>query len=162
MQRAILDLWVGIFVVAGLAALLFLALKVGNMSGYDSRTAYTVKAEFDNIGGLKSRAPIKCAGVVVGRVTGIGFDAKTYEAVVSMSLDSHNKFPKDTSASIMTSGLLGEQYVSLDAGGDEQMLAEGDTLTITQGAIVLENLIGKFLYNKSSSDTQDAATDKVK
>jgi phospholipid/cholesterol/gamma-HCH transport system substrate-binding protein len=154
MQRATLDLWVGIFVVAGLAAILFLALKVGNMGAFDSAQSYVVKASFDNIGGLKIRAPVKSAGVVVGRVSDIGFDGASYEASVSLSLDARYKFPKDTSASIMTSGLLGEQYVALEAGGDQKMLAGGDTLKITQGAVVLENLIGQVLYNKA--DTSDA------
>ncbi|OYY92567.1 MAG: outer membrane lipid asymmetry maintenance protein MlaD [Hydrogenophilales bacterium 28-61-23] len=151
MQRATIDLWVGIFVVAGIVAILFLALKVGNLGGYDSSETYAVKASFDNIGGLKARAPVKSAGVVVGRVAEIGFDPKTYEATVTLSLNTHYPFPKDTSASIMTSGLLGEQYIALDAGGSEKMLANGDALKITQGAVVLENLIGQFLYNKSDS-----------
>lgn len=149
MQRATLDFWVGIFVVAGLGALLFLALKVGNMSGFDSGQTYTVKAGFENIGGLKPRAPVKSAGVVVGRVSEIGFDTHTYEAQVTMKLDARYKFPKDTSAAIMTSGLLGEQYIALEAGGDSRMLADGDKLKLTQGAVVLENLIGQFLYNKA-------------
>ena len=151
MQRATLDLWVGIFVVAGLGALLFLALKVGNMSGFDSGNTYTVKAEFENVGGLKPRAPIKSAGVVVGRVSGITFDNQSYEAVVSMNLDKRYSFPRDTSAAIMTSGLLGEQYIALEAGGEEKMLAEGDSMKLTQGAVVLENLIGQFLYNKADT-----------
>jgi phospholipid/cholesterol/gamma-HCH transport system substrate-binding protein len=151
MQRATLDLWVGIFVVAGLGALLFLALKVGNMTGFDSASTYTVRAKFENIGGLKPRAPIKSAGVVVGRVSDISFDNGSYEAVVSMKLDSRFKFPKDTSAAIMTSGLLGEQYIALEAGGEEKMLADGDSLKLTQGAVVLENLIGQFLYHKADS-----------
>lgn len=157
MQRATLDLWVGIFVVAGLGALLFLALKVGNMTGFESGTAYTVKAEFENIGGLKPRAPIKSAGVVVGRVSDISFDNDSYEAVVSMKLDERFKFPTDTSAAIMTSGLLGEQYIALEAGGESKMLAEGDSLKLTQGAVVLENLIGQFLYNKADSASEGAA-----
>jgi phospholipid/cholesterol/gamma-HCH transport system substrate-binding protein len=151
MQRATLDLWVGIFVVAGLGALLFLALKVGNMSGFDSGNTYTVKAKFENIGGLKPRAPVKSAGVVVGRVSDINFDNQSFEAVVSMKLDARYKFPRDTSASIMTSGLLGEQYIALEAGGEEKMLADGDSLKLTQGAVVLENLIGQILYNKADS-----------
>ncbi len=158
MQRATLDLWVGIFVVAGIVAILFLALKVGNLGNFDSSETYVVKASFDNIGGLKARAPVKSAGVVVGRVAEIGFDPKSYEATVTISLDTRYPFPKDSSASIMTSGLLGEQYVALDAGGDAKMLANGDTLRITQGAVVLENLIGQFLYNKgdSAADTPAA------
>jgi phospholipid/cholesterol/gamma-HCH transport system substrate-binding protein len=154
MQRAILDLWVGIFVVAGIAAILFLALRVGNMGSFDSGQAYVVKASFDNIGGLKVRAPVKSAGVVVGRVSDIAFDGVSYEASVSLSLDARYKFPKDTSAAVMTSGLLGEQYIALEAGGDEKKLAQGDTLKITQGAVVLENLIGQFLYNKADSGTK--------
>jgi phospholipid/cholesterol/gamma-HCH transport system substrate-binding protein len=157
MQRTTLDLWVGIFVVAGLGALLFLALKVGNMTGFDSGNAYTVKAEFENIGGLKPRAPIKSAGVVVGRVSDISFNNESYEAEVSMNLDARFKFPRDTSAAIMTSGLLGEQYIALEAGGEEKMLAEGDSLKLTQGAVVLENLIGQFLYNKADSAGEGAA-----
>jgi phospholipid/cholesterol/gamma-HCH transport system substrate-binding protein len=151
MQRATLDLWVGLFVVAGIVAVLFLALKVGNLGGFDNGETYMVKASFDNIGGLKARAPVKSAGVVVGRVAEIAFDPKTYEAIVTLSLDTRYPFPKDTSASIMTSGLLGEQYIALEAGGDEKMLASGDALKITQGAVVLENLIGQFLYNKNDS-----------
>jgi len=157
MQRATLDLWVGLFVMAGIAAVLFLALKVGNLGGYDSSETYQVKASFDNIGGLKPRAPVKSAGVVVGRVAEIGFDPKTYEATVTLSVSARYPFPKDSSASIMTSGLLGEQYIALEAGGDEKMLADGDALKITQGAVVLENLIGQFLYNKSESETPAAS-----
>ena len=156
MQRATLDLWVGIFVVAGLAALLFLALKVSNMTGFDSGRSYTVKAEFENIGGLKPRAPVKSAGVVVGRVSAISFDNQTYEAVVSLKLGEQYKFPRDTSAAIMTSGLLGEQYVSLEAGGESKMLADGDSLKLTQGAVVLENLIGQFLYNRENGGATNA------
>ncbi len=157
MQRATLDLWVGIFVVAGIVAILFLALKVGNLGNFENGETYVVKASFDNIGGLKARAPVKSAGVVVGRVAEIGFDPKSYEATVTISLDSRYPFPKDSSASIMTSGLLGEQYVALDAGGDTKMLANGDTLRITQGAVVLENLIGQFLYNKGDSAADTSA-----
>ena len=149
MQRTVIDIWVGLFVVAGLAAILFLALKVGNMTGLQSGTTYTVKAGFDNIGGLKPRAPVKSAGVVVGRVAEIGFDNQSYEATVTLHVDGRYQFPKDTSAAIMTSGLLGEQYIALEAGGDENKLKDGDKLKITQGAVVLENLIGQFLYNKA-------------
>jgi len=161
MQRATLDLWVGIFVVAGIVAILFLALRVGNMGSFDSASTYTVKASFDNIGGLKARAPIKSAGVVVGRVSEISFDSTLYEATVSMSLDSRYKFPRDTSAAIMTSGLLGEQYVALEAGGEEKMLASGDSLKLTQGAVVLENLIGQFLYSKSEGEGGGSAAGKL-
>ena len=149
MKRAVLDLWVGVFVAAGLAALLFLAFKVGSMGTFNAADSYTIKASFDNIGGLKVRAPVKSSGVVVGRVAEIQFDNKAFEAVVVMKLDSRYRFPKDTSAGIMTSGLLGEQYIALEAGGDEQMLAAGESLKLTQGAVVLENLIGQFLYSKA-------------
>jgi phospholipid/cholesterol/gamma-HCH transport system substrate-binding protein len=156
MQRATLDLWVGIFVVMGIVAILFLALKVGNLGSFDNSETYSVKASFDNIGGLKVRAPVKSAGVVVGRVTEIGFDPKDYEAMVTITLNTRYPFPKDTSASIMTSGLLGEQYVALEAGGSDKKLANGDVLKITQGAVVLENLIGQFLYNKGDSAANSA------
>ncbi|MCU0933282.1 MAG: outer membrane lipid asymmetry maintenance protein MlaD [Thiobacillaceae bacterium] len=152
MQRATLDLWVGFFVAVGLAAMLFLALKVGNMGAFDSAKTYEVKASFENIGGLKARAPVKSAGVVVGRVSDISFDTETYEASVTLKLDARYPFPRDSSASIMTSGLLGEQYVALEAGGDEKMLANGERLKLTQGAVVLENLIGQFLYNKAEGE----------
>jgi phospholipid/cholesterol/gamma-HCH transport system substrate-binding protein len=157
MQRATLDLWVGIFVVVGILAILFLALKVGNMGAFDSAQTYVVKASFDNIGGLKVRAPVKSAGVVVGRVSDVSFDSAAYEAIVSLNLDARYKFPKDTSAAIMTAGLLGEQYIALDAGGDDKMLAPGDAIKLTQGAVVLENLIGQFLYNKADEGAKEAA-----
>ena len=154
MKKSTLDLWVGIFVTAGLGALMFLALRVGNLSAFDNSEVYTVKAAFENIGGLKVRAPVKGAGVVVGRVSEIRFDNKTYEAEVVMTLNAQYRFPKDTSAAIMTSGLLGEQYIALEAGGDSKMLSSDDSIRITQGAVVLENLIGQFLYGKA----QEGAT----
>lgn len=150
MKKHPLDFWVGLFVVLGFAALLFLALKVGNMSSLSFSSSYPVTVRFDNIGGLKPRAPVKSAGVVVGRVASINFDDKRYVADVTLNIDSQYHFPKDSSAKILTSGLLGEQYVGLDAGGDDQMLKAGDTITLTQSAIVLENLIGQFLYNKAA------------
>jgi phospholipid/cholesterol/gamma-HCH transport system substrate-binding protein len=150
MSRKELDLWVGIFVVIGIGALLFLSLKVANLSGLSGSESYQVMAKFDNIGGLKSRAPVKSAGVVVGRVGDIRFDNESFEAVVTMNLDSRFQFPRDTSAKILTSGLLGEQYIGLAAGGDSVNLKGGETLKITQSAVVLENLIGQFLYNKAS------------
>jgi len=150
MERSTLDLWVGLFVCAGIGALLVLALKVGNMSGFDAKDTYQLQAKFDNIGGLKIRAPVKSAGVVIGRVANIQFDDARFKATVAMSIDQHFKFPKDTSASILTSGLLGEQYIGLDAGGDETMLKDGDSITLTQSAVVLEEMIGKFLYNKAA------------
>lgn len=161
MKRSTLDLWVGVFVAAGLASLMFLAFKVGSMGNFDARSTYTIKAEFENIGGLKVRAPVKSAGVVVGRVADIQFNPETYEAEVQLKIDKRYPFPKDSSASIMTSGLLGEQYVALEAGGDDKMLADGETLKITQGAVVLENLIGQFLYNKADEGaTGDGAAAK--
>lgn len=150
MKRNALDLWVGVFVAIGLGALLFLALKVGNLGSFSAAKTYLVKANFDNIGGLKKRAPVKSAGVTVGRVEDIGFDTKTYEAAVAMSIDSRYEFPKDTAAKILTSGLLGEQYVGLSAGGDTAMLKDGDTLKLTQSAVVLENLISQFLFSKAA------------
>lgn len=151
MDRTVLDLWVGVFVAAGIAALLVLALKVGNASTtFNMGDTYQVIAEFDNIGSLKVRAPVKSAGVVVGRVDDIQFDSKKFAARVTMRIDKRYQFPKDTSVSILTSGLLGEQYLGLEAGGDNAMLKDGDTLKITQSAVVLEKLIGQFLYNKAA------------
>ena len=150
MKKSALDFWVGLFVVAGFVALLFLALKVGNMSAFTFQETYAVEARFDNIGGLKPRAPVKSAGVVVGRVAAIRFDDKTYQATVVMNLEKQYQFPKDSSAKILTSGLLGEQYIGLEAGGDTAMLAQGSRITMTQSAVVLENLIGQFLYNKAA------------
>ena len=150
MKRKALDLWVGVFVAMGLGALLFLAMKVGNLTSFSAAETYLVKANFDNIGGLKKRAPVKSAGVVVGRVEDIGFDTETYEATVSMSIDKRYAFPKDTSAKILTAGLLGEQYIGLSAGGDTAMLKGGDKLKITQSAVVLENLISQFLFSKAA------------
>jgi len=154
MSRTTLDLWVGIFVVAGLGALVFLAMKVGNISGLDTGKTYSVTAEFSNVGGLKVRAPVKSAGVVVGRVGKITFDSQNYEAKVEMDIDSAYPFPDDTSASIMTAGLLGEQYIALEAGADETMLKEGSVLKITQGAVVLENLISQFLYSNVGKESK--------
>lgn len=150
MSRKTLDLWVGVFVAIGLGALLFLSLKVANLSSFSGGPTYLVKARFDNIGGLKVRAAVKSAGVVVGRVTDIRFDNQTFEAEVTMSVDGTYQFPRDTSAKILTSGLLGEQYVGLAAGGDTVNLKTGDTVKITQSAVVLENLISQFLYSKAA------------
>jgi len=149
MERTTVDLWVGIFVVAGIAALVMLAMKVGNLGTYNVSEAYQVHAYFSNIGGLKPKASIKSAGVLVGRVTDITLDTERYEAKVVMSLDKRYQFPKDTFANILTSGLLGEQYIGLVPGGDDQMLKNGEQLKMTQSAVVLEDLIGKFLYSKA-------------
>jgi len=151
MNRTAIDLWVGIFVVIGLAAIVFLALKVGNLTSLNTVPSYRLEARFDNIGGLKLRAPVKAAGVVVGRVDGIRLDARTYEAVVALRIDNGFLFTKDSIASILTSGLLGEVYIGIDAGGDAVMLADGATIAKTQSAVVLEKLIGQFLFDKASS-----------
>ena len=151
MNRTVLDLWVGVFVVAGIAALLVLALKVGNASStFNVGQTYQLVGRFDNIGGLKVRAPVKSAGVVVGRVADIQFDNDKFAARVTMNVDQRYKFPKDTTASILTSGLLGEQYVGLEGGGDDKMLQNGEAIKLTQSAVVLEKLIGQFLYNKAA------------
>ena len=157
MSRATLDLWVGIFVTIGIAAILFLALKVGNLTSVASTPGYRLQAAFDNIGGLKLRAPVKAAGVVVGRVEQIRLDPQTYQAVVSMKIDKGFEFTKDTIASILTSGLLGEVYIGLDSGGDTKMLADGDRIGKTQSAIVLEKLIGQFLFDKAASGSSTPA-----
>ncbi|MDD3528583.1 MAG: outer membrane lipid asymmetry maintenance protein MlaD [Gallionellaceae bacterium] len=149
MERTTLDLWVGLFVAGGILALLFLAMRVGNIGTFDTSKTYTVTAKFGNIGGLKVRAPVKSAGVVVGRVGDIRFDTRRYQAEVVLDIASAYRFPVDSSAAIMTSGLLGEQYIALEAGAEEAMLEQGGELKITQGAVVLENLIGQFLYNKA-------------
>lgn len=154
MNKTVLDFWVGLFVIAGVVALLFLALKVGSTSAVSASNSYEVVARFDNIGGLKPRAPVKSAGVVVGRVADIHFDNETFEAAVTLRLDKRYAFPKDTSAAIMTSGLLGEQYIGLEAGGDSQTLKDKDRILITQSAVVLENLIGRFIYGQA----QEGAT----
>lgn len=150
MERTTIDLWVGIFAVAGVAALLGLAMKVGNLTSTNIGETYTVTAAFENIGGLKPRAPVKSAGVVVGRVEQIQFDTTRYEALVTLKVDKRYSFPKDTFANIYTAGLLGEQYVGLEAGGDESALKDGDKITQTQDAVVLEKMISQFLYNKAS------------
>lgn len=155
MSRKLLDLWVGIFVALGLAGVLFLALKVGNLASGNFAETYQLTANFANIGGLKVRAPVKSAGVVVGRVVDIHFDPQAYEAVVSFSIDGRYKFPKDTFALILTAGLLGEQYVGLDPGGDEKMLAANDVITKTQSAVVLESLISQFMFNKASESPSE-------
>ena len=155
MQRKSLDLWVGLFVLLGAIALFFLAMKAGNMSSLSFEQSYSVVTRFDNIGGLKPRAPVKSAGVVVGRVADIKFNDKTFQATVTLDLESRYQFPKDTSAKILTSGLLGEQYVGLEAGGDTANLAAGDKITMTQSAMVLENLISQFLFSKAAEGKEE-------
>jgi phospholipid/cholesterol/gamma-HCH transport system substrate-binding protein len=156
MNRSTLNLWVGIFVLLGFFSFLMLGFKVGNLNLGQARSTYTLVAHFDNIGQLKERAPVRSAGVLVGRVQSVRFDDVHYNAEVRLSIDSRYLFPKDTSASVLTSGILGEQYVGLDAGGDEQKLKDGDEIKLVQGAVVLERLIGQFLFNKA----QDGGTDK--
>ncbi len=150
MQKSRHDVWVGLFVMAGAAGVMFLALKAGNLLSINFDETYAVAARFDNIGGLKPRAAVKSAGVVIGRVESISFDDKTFQAKVSMQLQRRFAFPKDSSAKILTAGLLGEQYVGIEPGGNEKNLAPGDVITQTQSAVVLENLISQFLYNKAS------------
>lgn len=150
MERTTLDFWVGIFVVAGVAAMVMLAMKVGNLGTYNMSDTYQVHAYFSNIGGLKTKASIKSAGVLVGRVTAITLEVDhDYEANVVMSVDKRYQFPRDTFANILTSGLLGEQYIGLMPGGDSEMLKNGEVIKKTQSALVLEEMIGKFIYNKA-------------
>lgn len=151
MERTALDLWVGAFVVAGIAALVVLALKVGNLSTYNVSETYQLQAYFTNVGGLKPTASVRSAGVLVGRVTEIKLDVDRYEAKVTMSVDKRYQFPKDTFANIQTAGLLGENYIGLLPGGDEQMLKSGEVFKKTQSAMVLEELIGRFIYGKADA-----------
>jgi phospholipid/cholesterol/gamma-HCH transport system substrate-binding protein len=150
MERTTVDLWVGIFVALGILGIVFMALRVGNLGSFSSTPGYHLMARFDNIGGLKARAPVKSAGVVVGRVESIKLDPKTYEAVVTLRVDQGYQFSKDTIASILTSGLLGEQYIGLEPGGDTAMLKDGDGVGKTQSAIVLEKLLSQFLFGKAA------------
>jgi len=150
MHRKTIDVWVGLFVLLGLAALLFLAFQAGNMRSMSFGQTYTISGRFDNIGGLKPQAPVKSAGVVVGRVSEITFDDKSFQASVRLDLDTEYKFPKDSSLKILTAGLLGEQYIGIEAGGDEKNLGEGDSIVRTQSATVLEDLINQFIYSKAA------------
>jgi phospholipid/cholesterol/gamma-HCH transport system substrate-binding protein len=141
---------VGLFVLLGMAGLVFLSLKAANLASFGNRDSYTVTARFDNIGGLKARSPVRSAGVTVGRVTSISLDPKTYQGLVTMELEKGVQFPRDSSAKILTSGLLGDQYVGIEPGADEKNLAAGDAIKQTQSAVVLENLISAFLFNKAA------------
>lgn len=145
-----IETMVGLFVLLGILGLVFLALKAANLGSVGSGNSYTVTARFDNIGGLKVRAPVRSAGVTVGRVKRIKLDPKTFQGVVTMEIDQDVKFPKDSSAKILTSGLLGDQYIGLDPGADEKSLANGDVIRQTQSAVVLENLIGQLIFNKAA------------
>ncbi len=151
---------VGLFVLLGIAALLFLALKAANLASFSTEPTYALTARFDNIGGLKLRAPVRSAGVTVGRVTAITLDAKSYQGVVSMDIRSSFVFPKDSSAKILTAGLLGDQYVGLDPGSADDNLAPGATVTRTQSALVLENLIGQLLFSKAAEAGSTAGASK--
>jgi phospholipid/cholesterol/gamma-HCH transport system substrate-binding protein len=150
MQRSKNDIWVGLFVLIGAAAILFLALQSANLLSLSFQKTYQVVAKFDNVGGLKPKAAVRSAGVVVGRVEKISFDDNTYQGKVVVALESRYVFPKDSSLKILTSGLLGEQYLGLEPGADSAMLAAGDTISSTQSAVVLENMISQFLYSKAA------------
>ena len=158
MQKSKYDMWVGLFVLLGGAALLFLALKAGNLLSLSFSDSYRVTARFDNIGGLKPQAALKSAGVVVGRVASISFDDQAFQAKVDIDVDKRYAFPKDSSLKILTAGLLGEQYLGIEAGADEKTLAAGDTIASTQSAVVLENLISQFLYSKAADSGGGSAS----
>jgi phospholipid/cholesterol/gamma-HCH transport system substrate-binding protein len=162
MEKRALEFWVGVFVLAGILALIMLAFKVGNLTSSDVSNAYTVEAKFENIGGLKVKSPVTMAGVRIGRVTGVSFDKKTYQAVVELSIDGRYKnIPDDSSASILTSGLLGEQYIGITPGGSEDYLKQGDRILLTQSALVLENLIGQVMVKLTSdSGTSNSGSKK--
>ncbi len=150
MQRSKNDVWVGLFVLIGAVAILFLALQSANLLSLSFQKTYLVKAKFDNVGGVKPKAAVRSAGVVVGRVDSIVFSDKSFQAVVTLAMESRYAFPKDSSVKILTSGLLGEQYLGIDAGADDKMLVAGDTISSTQSAVVLENLISQFLFSKAA------------
>ena len=161
MQRSKNDVWVGLFVLIGAVAILFLALQAANLLSLNFQSAYTVSAKFDNVGGLKPKAAVRSGGVVVGRVESLVFDDKTFQARVTLALESRYAFPKDSSLKILTSGLLGEQYIGIEAGAAETNLVAGDTIGATQSAVVLENLISQFLYSKAADGpTNNPAPEK--
>lgn len=152
MKRSTLDFWVGLFVAMGIVATAFIALRVANLTDFQGGAVYSVQAEFDNVGGLKVRAPVKSAGVTVGRVTGIHYDHDLHKAVVTVALDGRYHFSTDSSMRILTSGLLGEQYIGIESGADSEMLTDGDSVWLTSSAIVLENLIGEVMINRARQD----------
>jgi phospholipid/cholesterol/gamma-HCH transport system substrate-binding protein len=162
MQRSNNDIWVGLFVLIGAAALLFLALQSANLLSLNFQKSYAVTARFDNIGGLKPQTAVKSAGVVVGRVESITFDDKNFQATVTLALQTRYSFPKDSSLKILTSGLLGEQYIGIEAGADEKTLQAGDVITATQSAVVLENLISQFLYSKAAEGSAPSGNSNKK
>jgi phospholipid/cholesterol/gamma-HCH transport system substrate-binding protein len=155
MHRKGIEIAVGLFVLLGFLAITFLALKAANLATFSTSRVYSVYAKFDNIGGLKVRAPVRSAGVVVGRVHAISFDNQSFRGVVTLDIETRYQFPRDTSAKILTAGLLGDQYIGLEAGGDEQPLKSGDVVKLTQSALVLENLISQFLYNKAADGSAE-------
>ena len=157
MGKKSIETLVGLFVLLGMLGLVFLSLKAANLASFSGGDTYTLQADFDNIGGLKARAPVRSAGVTVGRVTSIALDAKTYQGVVTMEIDRKLQFPRDTSAKILTAGLLGDQYVGLEPGADEKLLAAGDVIKQTQSAVVLENLIGQFINSRAAEAGSVAA-----
>ena len=150
MGRRGIETMVGVFVLLGMIAVVFLALKAANLASFNTGPTYALTARFDNIGGLKVRAPVKSAGVTVGRVSAIALDPQSFQGLVTIEADGKVKFPADTSAKILTSGLLGDQYIGLEPGGADKNLAGGDQIKMTQSAVVLENLIGQFLYNRAA------------
>lgn len=157
MERSKNDVWVGLFVLLGLAALVFLALQSANLLSLSFQRGYRITASFDNIGGLKPKAAVRSAGVVVGRVAGIGFDDQRFQARIELDMDPRFHFPRDSSLKILTSGLLGEQYIGIEPGADDKNLAPGDNVTATQSAVVLENLISQFLYNSAAGNASSGA-----
>ena len=160
MSKKGIETMVGLFVLLGVAGALFPSLKAANLASFGERKGYTVSAKFDNIGGLKPRAPVRSAGVTIGRVKRISLDPKTYQGLVTMEIDEHIRFPKDSSAKILTSGLLGDQYIGLEPGADEKELAGGDVIRQTQSAVVLENLIGQMIFNKAADAGDNPSADK--
>ncbi|MCV6638235.1 outer membrane lipid asymmetry maintenance protein MlaD [Candidatus Albibeggiatoa sp. nov. NOAA] len=160
MQSRTIEIWVGFFVALGLAALFMLAMQVSNLANVQTDNGYQISANFDNIGGLKVKSPVKVGGVKVGQVSEISYDDEVYQAVVTMTIDSqYQRLPADTSASIFTAGLLGAQYIGLEVGADEEFLADGDELFITQSAVILEQLIGQFLYNTAAKGSDDSGSE---
>ncbi|MGM9488814.1 outer membrane lipid asymmetry maintenance protein MlaD [Ideonella sp. YS5] len=156
MAKKSIETLVGLFVLLGIAALVFVALKAANLGNFSNGDTYPLQARFDNIGGLKARAPVRSAGVVVGRVTSIKLDPKTYQGVVTLNINSGVEFPKDSSAKILTSGLLGDQYIGIEPGADDKNFVAGDVIKQTQSAVVLENLIGQFLFSKAADASNEA------
>lgn len=157
MQRSKNDVWVGLFVLVGAVAILFLALQAANLLTLSFQSTYRVTAKFDNIGGLKPKAAVRSSGVVVGRVDNITFDDKTFQARVTLAMENRYAFPKDSSLKILTSGLLGEQYIGIEAGAEAKSLVAGDSISSTQSAVVLENLISQFLYSKAADGSSSPA-----